>query len=331
MIYSSLLLNLSNKIFTVTGEIEPLKTGSINEIVQTALTLKGNVTAVNITDNPQAFAYMSGLFPSYFIQIEIGLEAIYQLTCRDRNRLGLVSDLLAASAAGIRNVLALTGDHTSLGDNPSAKPVFDLDSVQLTKMMRSMVDQGIDPNGNTIEKPPMLHVGVAANPNANPIEAEIIKLEKKVGVGAEFVQTQVVYEIERAKEFLKDTSYLNIPTLIGICPLKSVKMAKWFDKECPGISIPPELIERLSVAKEKRGKAGVIEENIEIFGEFLKELKKTTNASGSHIMAVGFEWIIPRILERAGLKGAFDWRSLVERQLTLEPKIRIMERHQIQT
>jgi len=324
MIFSNLLLNLSKKTFTITGEIEPLKTTNIHEIIHTALTLNGHVTAVNITDNPQSFAYMSGLFPSYIIQKELGLEAIYQLTCRDKNRIGLFSDLLAASAAGIKNVLALTGDHTSLGDNPSAKPVFDLDSVQLTKMIRRMVDQGVDPNGNTIEKPPMLHVGVAANPNANPIEPEIMKLEKKVSVGAEFVQTQVVYEIERAKEFLKETAYLNIPTLVGICPLKSVKMAKWFDKECPGISIPPELIERLSVAKEKRGKAGVIEENIEIFGEFLKELK-TTNAAGSHIMAVGFEWIIPKILERAGLKGAFDWRSLVESELTLEPKIRIIK------
>jgi len=240
MILSNLLLNLSKKIFTITGEIEPLKTTSVNEIIKTALTLNGYVTAVNITDNPQAFAYMGGLYPAHLIQREIGMETIYQLTCRDKNRLGLFSDLLAASAAGIRNTLALTGDHTTLGDNPNAKPVFDLDSVQLTQMVRRMVDQGVDLNGNEIEKPPMLHVGVAANPNAKPLEPEILKLEKKVRVGAEFVQTQVVYEIDQAKEFLKDTTYLNTPTLIGICPLKSVKMAKWFDKECPGISIPEE-------------------------------------------------------------------------------------------
>lgn len=323
MIFSNLLRKLSKRVFTITGEIEPLKTTSVNEIIKTALILNGHVTAVNITDNPQAFAYMSGLYPSYLIQREIGLEAIYQLTCRDKNRLGLFSDLLAAGAAGIKNILAITGDHTTLGDNPNAKPVFDLDSVQLTQMIRRMVDQGIDLNGNKIEKPPVLHVGVAANPNARPLEPEILKLEKKVRVGAEFVQTQVVYEIDRAKEFLKETAYLNTPTLIGICPLKSVKMAKWFDKECPGISIPTELMERLTLAKKKEGKAGVLEENIEIFGEFLKELRKTTNAAGCHIMAVGFERIIPKILERAGLKRTFDWRNLVEIELALESQINI--------
>ena len=124
MIFSNLLLHLSKGVFTITGEIEPLKTTSINEIIKTALTLNGHVTAVNITDNPQAFAYMSGLYPAHLIQREIGMEAIYQLTCRDKNRLGLFSDILAASAAGIRNILALTGDHTTLGDNPNAKPVF---------------------------------------------------------------------------------------------------------------------------------------------------------------------------------------------------------------
>jgi methylenetetrahydrofolate reductase (NADPH) len=314
-IYSNLMLNLSRKVFTITGEIEPLKTTNIHEVISTALTLNGFVTAVNITDNPQAFAYMNAFYPSYLIQEEVGLEAIYQLTCRDRNRLGLFSDLLAASAAGIRNVLALTGDHTSLGDNPGAKPVFDLDSVQLTHMIRHMVDEGVDLDGNKIERPPMFHVGVAANPNANPIEPEILKLEKKANAGAEFVQTQVVYDIEKTKEFLAEASYLKIPILIGICPLKSIKMAKWLDKECPGIQIPHQLMERLILAKERKGKAGVLEENIEVFGEFLRELKETTNAAGCHIMAIGFEWIVPKIVERAGLRKVFDWRSIVEGEI----------------
>ena len=299
-IFSELMLNLSRKNFTITGEIEPLKTASTHEIVQTALTLKEHVTAVNVTDNPQASAYMSGLYPAHLIQRETGLETIYQVTCRDRNRLALFSDLLAASAAGIRNVLALTGDHTSLGDNPSAKPVFDLDSVQLTRMMRRMVHRDLDLNGNRIKHPPMFHVGVAANPNANPLEPEIMKLEKKVRAGAEFIQTQVLYEVDQAREFLRETAYLDTPTLIGVCPLKSVKMARWLDRECPGIHVPPELMERLVRVKERRGKEGVVEENIEFFSGFLKELRRT-GAAGCHIMAVGFEWIVPKIVERAGL------------------------------
>lgn len=326
-LYSNLMLNLSKGIFTITGEIEPEKTTSIHEILSTALTLKGYVTAVNITDNPQGFAYMSGFYPSNLIQEEIGLEAIYQLTCRDRNRLALLSDLLAAGAAGIRNVLALTGDHTSLGDMPQAKPVFDLDSVQLTRMMKRMVAEGVDLNRNKIEQPPRFHIGVAANPNSNPSEPEILKLEKKVCAGAEFVQTQVVYEIEKAKTFLEEASYLKVPILIGICPLKSIKMAEWLDKECPGIHIPPQLMERLILAKKRRGKPGILEENIEFFGEFLRDLRRTTRAAGCHIMAVGFERIVPKIVERAGLKKSFDWRSIVEGEMvdSTLPQIRIQK------
>jgi len=324
---SDLMYNLSRSIFTITGEIEPVKTTNIHEILQTARTLAGYVTAVNITDNPQGFAYMNGFYPSYLIQEEIGLEAIYQLTCRDRNRLGLLSDLLAAGAAGIRNVLALTGDHPSLGDNPAAKPVFDLDAVQFTRMVRRMVDDGVDLNDNPIDHPPRFHVGVAANPNANPLEPELLKLEKKVQAGAEFVQTQVVYTIDTAKRFLSAASHVNVPILIGICPLKSVQMAKWLDRECPGIHILPELMARLVDAKQRNGKRGVFEANVEIFGDFLRELRRTTHAAGCHIMAVGFEWIVPQIVERAGLRTTFDWRSVLEDEIadTLASPMRSVE------
>lgn len=257
---------------------------------------------------------MSGLFPIHMIQDKLGLEMIYQLTCRDRNRIALLSELLAAGASGVRNILALTGDHTSLGDTPEAKPVFDLDSAQFTYMIRRLVDEGTDLNGNKIENPPKFHVGVAGNPNADPLEPELLKIERKVAVGAEFIQTQVVYEMEKAKKFLDEISYLKVPTLIGICPLKSLGMAKWLDKECPGITIPTEIMERLTRAK-KKGKTGILEENLEIFGEFLRELKQNTHAAGCHIMAVGFEWIVPKIVERAGLRKSFDWRSIVEGEI----------------
>ena len=329
-IHSNLMFNLAKGVFTVTGEIEPEKTTGIHDILSTALTLKGYVTAVNVTDNPQGFAYMSGFYPCHLIQDEIGLEAVYQLTCRDRNRLALFSDLLAAGAGGIRNVLALTGDHTSLGDMPKAKPVFDLDSVQLTHMMKRMVEEGVDLNGNPIERPPRFHVGVAANPNSDPLEPEILKLEKKLHAGAEFVQTQVVYEIEQAKRFLAETSYMNVPILIGVCPLKSIKMARWLDKECPGIEIPSQFMERLVAAKKRRGKTGIFEENIEFFGKFLRDLRNTTSAAGCHIMAVGFEWIVPRIVERAGLKKSFDWRSVLEEEIVASsnPQIDFKKRAQ---
>ena len=300
-IYSDLMKSLSEGKFTFTGEIEPLKTTSLKEIIEDAKTLKGYVVAANITDSPAALAYMNSLVPSYIIQKEVGLETVYQMTCRDRNRIGLFSDLLAAGALGIKNVLAITGDHTSLGDNPEAKPVFDLDSQQLVYMIRKMVDEGTDLTGHEIEGPPKFHVGVATQPAMQPLEPEIIKLERKVNLGAEFVQTQVVYDIEIAKQFLKETAHIKAPILIGICPLKSTGMAKWMVKNMPGIVIPDEVMRKFEAA-EAKGKDALMQENIETFGEVIKEIKKTTHAAGIHLMAIGFEWIVPKIIERSGLK-----------------------------
>ncbi len=316
-VYSFLMKCLRSGVFTITGEVEPLKTTDISELVHAVYQLRGYVAAVNITDNPQAFAYMSGLAASHIIQEQTGVEVIFQLTCRDRNRLALVSDVLGAAALGIRNVLALTGDHPTLGDNPDAKPVYDLDSVHLVRLIRKMVDEGVDLAGNKIAKPPRLHVGVAANPGADPLEPELLKLVKKVKAGAEFVQTQVVYDIEIAKNFLKEAESLgiNIPILIGICPLKSYAMAKWMDKYCPGIKIPRELMEKIKRAKETGGKKAIEDVNVEVFGEFIRELKKTTHAAGCHVMAVGFEWIVPRIVEEAGIGRIYGWRERLEREV----------------
>ncbi len=299
-IFSELMRQISEGKFVFTGELEPTKTTSLKEIIEGAKTLKDHVVAINITDNPTAFAYMNSLVPSYIIQKEVGVEAVYQMTTRDRNRLALTSDLLAAGALGIKNILALTGDHVTVGDNPQAKPVFDLDSAGLVYLIRKMVDEGVDLNNNKIEEPPKFHVGVAANPNADPLEPEILKIERKVGVGAEFIQTQCVYDIEKAKTFLKEVSYLNTPVLVGIGPFKSIAMMKWMMKFVPGITVPDEIKERLLKAKEK-GKEAVFQENVEIFGEMIREIRKTTNAAGAHIMAIGFEWIVPKIIERSGV------------------------------
>jgi len=298
-VYSDLMKEITEGKFVFTGELEPVKTTSLHEVLEGAKILKGHVVAANITDNPTAFAYMNALIPSYMIQKEAGLEAIYQMTTRDRNRIALTSDLLAAGTLGIKNVLALTGDHTTVGDNPQAKPVFDLDSASLVYLIRKMVDEGVDLNQNKIENPPKFHVGIAANPNADPLEPEILKIERKVKLGAEFVQTQCVYDMERAKRFMKAMSYLNIPVLIGVAPFKSIAMMKWMVKFVPGIYVPDEIQQRLLEAKEKRGKEAVFEENIEIFGEIVREIKSTTKAAGVHMMAVGFEWVVPKILDRS--------------------------------
>jgi len=302
-IFSELMSALKAKKFTFTGELEPEKTADLTSVFQTASFLKDYVVACNVTDNPQSFGYVSSLAASYLVQKEIGMETIYQVTCRDRNRLALLSDLLGAGALGIRNVLALTGDHTTLGDTPQAKPVFDLDSVQLIRMTRKMVDEGVDLNGKEIQHPPKFHVGAGANPNANPLEPELLKFVKKGEAGAEFFQTQVVFNIEAAKKFLDETKRYNVPVLIGIFPLKSIGVAEYFDKNVPGVKVPKELLSALAEAKKiedkekRREKCNEI--NLSYFTDFIKEIKKTTSAAGCHIMSVGYEEIVPKLVKAA--------------------------------
>ena len=298
---SELMRSLKSGKFTFTGELEPEKTTNLTRYVEAAKKIKDYVVACNVTDNPQSFAYISSLVASYIIQRDSGLETIYQITCRDRNRIAILSDLLGAGALGIKNVLALTGDHTTLGDTPQAKPVFDLDSVQLIKMVRRIVDEGVDMNGRPIDSPPKFFIGAGANPNANPIEPELIKFEKKVNAGADFFQTQVVFDIEKAKSFLKETSKYNAPVILGIFPLKSYGVADYFDKNVPGVKVPKDLMDALAKASEISDKnlrrLKYDEINLNYFSSFIKELKKTTSAAGCHIMSVGYEEIIPPLVE----------------------------------
>ncbi|MCK4633718.1 methylenetetrahydrofolate reductase [Candidatus Bathyarchaeota archaeon] len=299
--YSELMKQINEGKFVFTGELEPVKTTKLDDVIEGAKTLKDHVVAINITDNPTAFGYMNALVPSYMIQKEVGVEAVYQMTTRDRNRLALISDVLAAGALGIKNILALTGDHTTVGDTPQAKPVFDLDSATFVYMLRKMMDEGVDLNNNEIENPPKFNIGIAAAPNANPLEPELLKIERKVRLGVDFVQTQCVYSVEQAKNFLDAASYIDVPILVGIAPFKSISMMKWMVKYVPGIKVPEEIQETLHKAKKTGGKEAVYEVNIEIFGELLREIRKTTNAAGIHTMAIGFEWIVPKIIERARL------------------------------
>ena len=299
MCYSNLMRELKEGKFVFTSEFEPGKTTELSRIIQEAKSLRGYVTACNITDNPGSVACISSLACSFIVQKEAGMETIYQLTCRDRNRLAQFSDVLGAAALGIRNLLALTGDHPTLGDLPEAKPVFDLDSTQLVYMVRKMIDEGRDLNGNKIEGEVKLHVGVAVNPNASPIEPEILKFEKKIEVGAEFAQTQVIFDIETVENFFSHIKP-KIPILIGIFIPKNYKMAEYFNRHVPGIKVPKELIkefekaDRMSNKRKRREKFDQI--NLNYFSELIKEIKKS-KARGCHIMAINYTQMIKSLIE----------------------------------
>jgi len=291
---------LSEGKFVFTGELEPGKEGDIESTVEAARKLLGHVTACNVTDNPQSFGYVDSLTAAYVVQTKTGMECICQLRCADKNRLALLSDVLAAGVLGIKNVLAITGDYVSLGDAKGAKPVFDLDATLLTYMIRKVVDEGKDLQGNPIRNPPKLHVGVAANPGSAFLDMEVYKLKRKVKAGAEFVQTQVVFSTEVIDRFFNKVKEVgvNIPILIGIFPAKSYAEAKFFHENVPGVKVPEDYLNKLKEAKEikdkEKKKERIDQINIEFFTKLLEHLKGTP-AAGCHIMAVGYSEIIPQL------------------------------------
>lgn len=297
------MTKLQTQDFVFTGELEPAKTADLTDVIKEAQALKGYVAACNVTDNPGSYATISSLVASYLVQKNTGMEVIYQLRCTDKNRIALTSDLLGAAALGIKNVLALTGDHTLLGDMPNAKPVFDLDSTALVGMIRRMIDEGKDLNGNEIVGPrPRFNIGVAANPNASPIEPEILKLVRKIECGADFIQTQVCYDIEKTIEFLRMFKIFKTPVLVGIFPMKNYGTANYFNAHVPGVSIPKDLMEKFVEVKkgnyskeEKREKYDQI--NLDFFAPFIKELMKSNLCKGSHVMSVHYTEFIPKLLK----------------------------------
>jgi len=260
------------------------------------------VVACNVTDNPASYGYMSSLAASHLIQEQTGTEVIYQLRCSDRNRMALFSDLLGAAAFGIKNVLALTGDYVSLGDFPNAKPVFDYDSSHLTHMIQTMVNKQQDPNGNEIHgPPPEFNVGVAANPGSDPSEPEVLKIGRKVDAGADFIQTQVVYDIDKTKDFLRALQPYKIPILVGIFPMRSYGVAKGFDMFVPGVSVPKDLMDKFkhvkkTITDKKEQKEHYDRINLEFFGPISKELKDSGLCAGIHIMSVHYTRITPKLL-----------------------------------
>lgn len=306
--YSNLCKAIEAGKFVFTGELEPKKILDLSEILHSAGEMKktGKIVAANVTDGPQGDAYMSSLVPSYLVQEEVGLEAVWQVTVRDRNRVALFGDVIAGAVLGLKNILTLTGDHTALGDNKKARPVYDIDSTQFAEMLSKMIDEGTDYEGNEITGGKIeMNFGCVANPNARPpyLEPEILKVGRKVEVGVDFVQTQTAFDIEEAKNFLKELERFNIPVLLGLFPLKSHGIAWYFDKFIPGVSVPKDLLSSLKKAEKdnkgnKQGKYAAIDKiNIEFFAPFIKEIKKTTKAAGIHVMAVEYERLFDPLLK----------------------------------
>ncbi len=299
--YSQLVKDIRAGKFVLTGELEPEKVTGIEEILVSARAMKPYVVAANVTDNPLAYAYMNSLVPSWKVQEEVGLETVYQMTVRDRNRLALTSDVLAAAYLGIKNILAISGDHTVLGDNKGAASVYDVDSAQFVYLLHKMIDEGVDVAGNEIHGKVGINVGIAGNPNADPLMPEVLKIGRKTKLGADFIQTQTMFDIDKTKEFLKEVDKYKCPTLIGVFPLKSYGIADFFDRFIPGVSVPPELLASMKKAKEEPDKAKrsqlYDEVNLEFFRPFIKEIHKTTSAAGIHVMAVLYERIFEPLLE----------------------------------
>lgn len=281
--------------FVVTAEVGPPKGTDIKEMLHHLDLLKGKVDAVNVTDNQSAVMRICSMAVCK-IALEKGLDPIFQMTCRDRNRIGLQSDLLGASILGVKNVLCMTGDHVSAGDHKGAKPVYDLESVQLLKVVDGL-NKGRDLSGNELKGSTDYFQGAVVTPEANPIEPQLMKFEKKVRAGANFFQTQAVYDIEKFKEFMKHARKFPVKILAGFVVLKSVGMARFLNSSVPGIRVPEELIEEVKAA----GKEKALDTGMNITARHIKQLKEEGICDGVHIMAIGMEDKVPIIMERAGV------------------------------
>ncbi len=286
--------------FAFTGELGPPRGANAIKIREKARYLRNCVDAVNITDNPTAMVRMSSWGAS-IIALQEGLEPNYQMVCRDRNRLAMQSDILAAYANGIRNMVCLSGDHQDFGDHPDAMGVFDIDSIQLIRMVKTMRDEGKFAGGEPIDGPPRMFIGAAINPFADPFEFSVRRLAKKIRAGADFIQTQCIYNMTRFGEFILRASDMGllgeVYLIAGITPLKSVRMAEYMQKDVPGMEIPDEIVSRLRGVPKDR-EAG---EGIQIACEQISLLKEIRGVAGVHLMAIEWEQKIPEIAERAGL------------------------------
>jgi len=292
----SLVQKLESGGFAVTTEMAPPKGTDFGRFRQCALAVKGMVDAVNVTDFQSAVVRTSSLGAAVIL-VEEGLEPVMQITGRDRNRIAIQGELLSAGALGIKNVLALTGDHPSFGDHPQAKGVFDLDSVNILQVAGTLMG-GKDLAGNDLTGKPDFFLGASVTPVYDPIELQVLKMRKKVRAGARFFQTQAMFDIELFKKFLEATNGMDTKILVGVIPLKSPGMANYMNKNVPGIYVPDEIIERLRKSQDKA------KEGLKIAAEFINEIKRQKLCDGVHIMAIGAEENVPALLEMCGLEQA---------------------------
>ena len=286
--------------FAFTGECGPPKGANVEHLKKKFKYLKGNVDCVNLTDNQTAVVRMSSLVASALMVTE-GLEPNFQMVCRDRNRLAMTSDILGAHALGIRNMLCLSGDHQTFGNHPQAKNVHDIDSMQLIALVKKMRDEGKFMNGDDIDVPPELFVGAACNPFADPYEYRVYRLANKITAGADFIQTQCIFNMEKFRDFMKKVVDMGLHEkcyiLAGVTPMKNAGMANFMKKFVPGMDIPDALIARLK-GVEKKDQA---EEGIKFALEQVAEFKEMEGVAGVHMMAIEWEHMVPEIAERAGV------------------------------
>jgi methylenetetrahydrofolate reductase (NADPH) len=284
----------------VTSECGPPRGSDGDVITKKAEMIKDYVDAINITDNQTSVTRLCSLAAVIRIKL-MGLEPILQMVTRDRNRIALQSDILGAASFDIHNILCLSGDHQSFGDNPQGQNVFDLDSMQLIQTVRYMRDEGKFLGGDDIGRPPQMFVGAAANPFADPFEIRVRRLAKKVAAGVEFIQTQCIYNMDKFELWMKQARDLGLHEkvyiLAGVTPFKSAGMAKYMKNRVPGMDVPDEVVERMSgVPKEKQP-----EEGINICVESIQRLKEVEGVRGFHVMAIEWEEMVPEIVKRSGL------------------------------
>jgi methylenetetrahydrofolate reductase (NADPH) len=304
--------------FAVTGELGPPRGTNVEAVRKKAKPLKGMVDAVNITDNQTAVVRMSSWATSLLVREE-GLEPNYQMVCRDRNRLAMQADILGACALGVRNMLCLSGDHQSFGDHPKSKGVFDLDSTQLIQMVKKMRDEGKFLAGEEIDGPPKIFIGAAANPFGEPFEWRVTRLAKKVAAGADFIQTQCIYNMDKFQAWINQANDMGLTEkvhiLAGVTPLKSLPMAKYMKNNVPGMDVPDPLIKRIKgVEKKKRAKEGIA-----IACEQMQEFKEMKGVAGVHLMAIEWEHKVPQIMEQAGLLPRPEVDATVESSASAAP------------
>ena len=297
---------LANGQFAITAEMAPPKGCDFTEQLEVAELLKGKVDAVNVTDMQSACLKASSLGLCIKLQ-QNGIDAIVQMTGRDRNRMAIMGDVLSASAFGINTVLALTGDHPTVGDCKEAQPVYDLDSVGILKMLTEMEQTGTDCGGNALSSTPKLFKGAVVTPVYDPLPLQISKLKKKVAAGAQFIQTQGIFDMDSLKNFMQQVraAGITVPIMAGIIPLKTAGMAKFMNANVPGIQVPDWMIERLEAAaaegKEKGIKGLPMQAGMDMAAEFIAQIKAENVCEGVHIMAIGAEHNVPEILKRAGI------------------------------